>query len=291
MPRLTLDHLLIAVRDLDAATASYRRLLGRGPSWRGRHPTYGTANVLFRLDNCYLELIASAPDGADSPWRRALVERLDRAGEGLYAIAIGTDDIEASVARAREHGLAARDPQPGEGVDLDTGARREWCNARIDPATTRGAACFFIEHLSPPDALPPAPVEVDEGTHATAVDHTVVASSDIDASLALWRDGLGLDLRRTVDWPGGRRLHFLRLGDSILELAGEAEPERRGERDVLWGVSYRVGDVAKTVERLRAAGVDVSDARAGRAEGTAVADLKPGFSHDVRTLLIEKERR
>jgi hypothetical protein len=49
-----------------------------------------------------------------------------------------------------------------------------------------------------------------------------------------------------------------------------------------------VDDVARTVYRLRAGGIDVSDARTGRADGTAVADLKPGYSHDVRTLFIQK---
>jgi catechol 2,3-dioxygenase-like lactoylglutathione lyase family enzyme len=54
----TIDHAVIAVRDLDAASETYARLLGRRPSWRGSHPGAGTANVLFRLDNTYLEPLA-----------------------------------------------------------------------------------------------------------------------------------------------------------------------------------------------------------------------------------------
>ena len=64
-----------------------------------------------------------------------------------------------------------------------------------------------------------------------------------------------------------------------------------GDRDLLWGVAYRVDSVAQTVARLRADGIDVSDPRPGNALGTVVSDLKPGFSHDVRTLFIEKEAR
>ena len=306
---LTLDHLVIAVRDLDRATESYRALLGLAPSWRGRHPAYGTANVLFRLPDTYIELLA--PDdrlpspsgrgvGGEGPWLRALLSQLDRSGEGLYAIALGTDDIDRTVADARAHGLGASpersrraaDPAAGDGVDLQTGARRRWRNARIDAAGTRNVRLFFIQHLSPPDALPMAPPDAADAACPHAVDHTVVASSDLAAALALWRDTLGLDLRATVDFPppnGPRRLCFLRLGDSILELAGEREPRSPGERDLLWGVSYRAADVAACVERLRAEGLIVSDVRTGNAPGTLVADLRPGFSHDVRTLFIQKE--
>jgi catechol 2,3-dioxygenase-like lactoylglutathione lyase family enzyme len=297
MTPLTLDHIVIAVRDLDLATENYRRLLGRAASWRGRHPTYGTANVLFRLDNCYIELLAPTEDATDSPWQRSLCEHLDSAGEGLYALALGTEDVDATVAAVRERGLDALDPADGDGVDTDSGARREWRNARIPAEGTRGVPAFFIQHRSPPDALPDAVPFTNDG-YVTAVDHTVVASSDLPASLSLWRDTLGLDLRHTLERParegassGGRALHFLRLGYSILELAGETAPKRSGERDLLWGLAYRVDDVARTVERLRAEGVDISDLREGHAPDTIVADLKPGFSHDVRTLIIQKEAR
>jgi len=286
---LTLDHIVIAVRELGAATENYRRLLGRAPSWKGRHPTYGTANVLFRLDNSFVELLAPVEGSGVSVWHRALVDHLDAKGEGLYAIALGTDDVDAAVSSARESGLDVRDPAAGDGVDEQTGAGREWSNALIAPEATRGIRAFFIEHGSPADALPPAPAAADGGTLVTAVDHTVLVSSNLKATLALWHDTLGLDLRLTLDRGKGRRLHFLRLGDSILELAGEAEPERPGERDLLYGVAYRVGNVDHTVERLRADGVTVSDPRPGNAPGTVVADLKPGFSHDVRTIFIQKD--
>lgn len=304
MTSLTLDHLVIAVRDLDAAAASYQRLLGRKPSWRGRHPTYGTANVLFRLDNTYLELLAPG-DRSESSWPRALRNHLDTRGEGLYAIALGTDGVDAAVDAARRRGLEVQDPADGDGIDFTTGARREWRNARIDPASTRGVRAFFIEHRSASDALPVAEPVDGDGSFVSAVDHTVIAASDLAACLRVWHEALGLDLRLTLDGPIGRRLHFLRLGDSVLELAGAAEATPRGRDalaldpgplalagrgsgDALWGVAYRVANVGRAVERLRAEGVDVSDARAGNAPGTLVADLKPGFSHDVRTLLIEK---
>ncbi len=69
----SLDHVIVAVRDLDAATGVYSRLLGREPSWRGSHPELGTANTLFRLERSYLELLAPDPrEGEDSKTDHAL---------------------------------------------------------------------------------------------------------------------------------------------------------------------------------------------------------------------------
>jgi catechol 2,3-dioxygenase-like lactoylglutathione lyase family enzyme len=290
MTPLTLDHLVIAVRDLQSATNAYTTLLGLQPSWHGDHPTYGTANVLYRLPDTYIELIAPTPDtSVSSPWLQALRQKLDTTGEGLYAVALGSEDIEATVAVARDRGLTVSDPARGDGVDSRTGAHREWRNARIAPESTRQVLAFFIQHDSPSDALPLArPVE-GTATAVAGIDHLVLASSDLADTCRLWHETLGLDLRLTVDRPEGRRLQFLRLGASILELAGEAAPSRPGDRDLLWGVAYRVEDIGRTVDRLRASSVTVSDARIGNAPGTMVADLKPGFSHDVRTLYIQKD--
>ena len=81
----SLDHIVIAVRDLPAATDLYGRLLGRRPSWRGVHPGYGTANTLLRLDNTYLELLS--PSGAASstvmPLTRKKSSRIPQSGNFL----------------------------------------------------------------------------------------------------------------------------------------------------------------------------------------------------------------
>ena len=284
---LSLDHLVIAVRDLHAASQNYQRILGRRPSWTGRHPMYGTANVLFRIDNCYIELLAPTGQSEDSPWNRELNGRLDTIGEGLYAIAMGTSNIATTVQEIRAGGIDIADAADGDGVDEQTGARREWANARMPVKDTRGVPAFVIEHRSPADALPMAPSISPDGTAVHALDHTVIAYSNKEC-LKLWHETLRLDLRHTLDHKG-RSLHFLLLGESILELVGETDPKEPGERDILWGVAYRVKDVPATVERLRALGVGVSEPRDGNAPDTIVADLKRGFSNDVRTLLIQKE--
>jgi catechol 2,3-dioxygenase-like lactoylglutathione lyase family enzyme len=287
MSDLTLDHLVIAVRNLDAASAAYQLLLGRSPSWRGEHPGRGTANVLFRLDNCYLELIglSDQPLEAESVFLDRLRERLE-ASEGLFAVAMGTDDLDATVASVRARGIDAHDPVDGEGADAESGAHRQWRTADLPADQTRGVPLFFIQHRW--GELPQAAPAAESGAYVAAVDHTVVASPDVDAALLLWRDQLGLELRLSRDFPGGRRIHFLRLGESILELVGSTGVPAEGN-DALWGVAFRVGDIDKTVDRLRLEGVNVSDVRDGAAPNTRVADLKPGYSCDVRVLFIQED--
>jgi catechol 2,3-dioxygenase-like lactoylglutathione lyase family enzyme len=291
-----LDHVVIAVRDLESATASYRAILGLRPSWKSVHATYGTENVLFRLGNTYLELLAPAAQDEGVPeWSRVLRGHLEGEGEGLYALALGTRNLDVAVARARHLGLEVSDAGDGEGRDVDSGAHREWRNALIDPASTRGVRAFFIQHRSPADALPMAEPEGDGIGGAKRVDHVVIACPDLETSFALWTGSLGLQLAASRDFPErGTRLYFLRLGDLLLELAGrvgegdETEGEAQGASDSLWGVALEVDDVAAAVERVRAAGIGVRGPRPGRARGTLVADMDSKQTHGVRLLFIQK---
>ena len=54
-----LDHLIIAVSDLDEAEKNYKKIFGIDSVWRGEHKNLGTANVIFNFKNTYFELLAS----------------------------------------------------------------------------------------------------------------------------------------------------------------------------------------------------------------------------------------
>ena len=124
MSELTLDHVVIAVRDLDAATHDYTILLGREPSWRGEHPSYGTRNTLYRIDNTYVELLGLGAKKRGK-WAGELSRRLDQS-EGLYMLALGTIDVNATVREMRDAGLEVADPHDGNGIDQISGAQRRW---------------------------------------------------------------------------------------------------------------------------------------------------------------------
>ena len=42
-----LDHLIVAVEDLETAVANYQKLFGMNPVWSGEHKELGTSNALF----------------------------------------------------------------------------------------------------------------------------------------------------------------------------------------------------------------------------------------------------
>ncbi len=282
----TLDHLIVGVRDLDDATAAYRTLLGREPSWRGAHPAMGTANALFRVSNTYLELLAPAGPGGVAEMLKA---RLDAEGEGLAGFALGTADADACARGLRERGIAANDPQPGEGRDETTGAVRRWRNVMLPPSATRGVLVFAIQHDSPPDALPLAPAWADERAAVEGLDHLVVMSGDLDATRALYGDGFGIRLALDRTFPArNTRLLFFRVGGATLEVGGRPGPAEDPEAsDRLWGLAWRVLDVDAIQQRLAAAGCDVSAVRDGHKPGTRVCTLK-GTSAGVPTLLIQQ---
>lgn len=280
----TLDHVVVATRDLPAATARTCRLLARGPSWSGEHPAFGTANSLFRLENTYLELLAPVGPG---PVASAVEAHLAGAGEGLFALAFGTRDAEGCREAFAARGLEPGPVQRGVGRDVESGAWREWRSVVLPAARTRGLRLFAVEHRSPPELLPlVAPVAPPEAA-PHALDHVVVRSGDGDASRALFEDGLGLRLAldRRFEAFGFRGL-FFRVGGVTVEVAaalGAAAAD--GAADSLSGLAFAVRDVAAARERLAGQGFDVSAVRAGRKAGTRVCTVRDAPSA-VPTLLV-----
>ena len=85
-----LDHLIVAVKDIEEAESNYTKLFGNKPVWRGEHKELGTINSLYNFSNIYLELLATNGKGIGAD----LVERtLSENGEGLAGLVLGTDDI------------------------------------------------------------------------------------------------------------------------------------------------------------------------------------------------------
>jgi catechol 2,3-dioxygenase-like lactoylglutathione lyase family enzyme len=285
-----LDHVVLAVRDLDAARADYVALLGRDPSWHGRHPSFGTCNVLFRLANTYLELLA--PDVPGGPLADVVSAALHDRAERPFALALGVADVARAVDDARARGLSVGNAAPGEGSDDATGAVRTWRSAFVDPATVRGVRLMLIEHTTPPDALPPSPLASSPDGACDAIDHVVLFTEDLDASLAVWTDRVGLRVAWRHDFPArSTRNAGLALGDAIVELIESTDRRTdgapSGRPDVFWGVAYRVRDASAAVARLGAARLDADAPRDGLLPGTRVATVR---WPRTATLLLEHAR-
>jgi catechol 2,3-dioxygenase-like lactoylglutathione lyase family enzyme len=324
-----LDHVILAVGDLEAATRSYARLLGRSPSWRGEHPGAGSVNALFRLENITLELLAPAGEG---PVGAAVCAWLSARGEGPLGLAFGTDDAETCRGWLAARGLDPGAVEKGMGRDVDSGAFREWLRVPIPLTRTRGVPIFAIERLSAEALLPSAAALGDEAAAVHALDHAVVRTADPEAARALYGEALGLRLaldREFAQW--GVRLLFFRVGGVTVELAAalpgatvypthpegaeapasrepreggagagapagsdtQRGPEARAVReggDRLWGLSWRVRDADGARARLASAGFSVSEVRPGRRPGTRVFGVRDG-THGVPTLVLEPEAR
>jgi len=281
-----LDHAIVAVRDLAAGARTYTALLGRGPSWRGEHPALGTANVLYRLDNTYLELLSPQREGDLAENLRA---QLGEKGDGLLGLAFGTQDADACREALAERGLHPAAPRKGLGRDRDSGAVREFLSVLLPPDESRGVLLFAIQHLSPPDLLPPAGLAAPAAGAVTGVDHVVVRTSDAEAAKQLYGRKLGIRLaldRSFEQW--GARLLFFRIGGLTIEIAASlGEEVESGAADDLWGMAYRVPDADAARERLAREGFDVSEVRRGRKPGTRVLTVRSG-THGVATLCLEQ---
>ena len=94
-----IDHVGIAVRDLDAAVARYRTAFGVEPVHRERVQDQGVEEALFPTGISFIQLVAAL--GPDTPVGRFLEVH----GPGLHHIAYRVDDIEDALERLRVAGL------------------------------------------------------------------------------------------------------------------------------------------------------------------------------------------
>jgi len=109
-----IDHLVLAVADLDAAAARYEAM-GFTVGRRNRHP-WGTENRIIQLSGCFIELIA-AGEGRSSPPTSGhfdfgfFVRRfLSRHGEGFAMLALESRDAEADRATFDAAGIGGFEP-------------------------------------------------------------------------------------------------------------------------------------------------------------------------------------
>lgn len=121
------------------------------------------------------------------------------------------------------------------------------------------------------------------------LDHIGVAVKDLEATLAFYRDGLGLEVEMSEDVPSERvRAHFVPVGTARLELLEATAPgspiatyiDRRGPG--LHHLTLRVDDIRAALARLKAHGARLIDEepRAG-AEGSLVAFVHPASTGGV----------
>ncbi|HWC71417.1 MAG TPA: methylmalonyl-CoA epimerase [Actinomycetota bacterium] len=103
------DHVGIAVADLGAAVAEYRRLLGVEPAHRELVPDQGVEEVLFAVGSSYIQLLGAL--GPETPVGRSLATR----GPGVHHIAYRVRDVAAALEHLRASGAQLVDDAPRQG--------------------------------------------------------------------------------------------------------------------------------------------------------------------------------
>ena len=274
----SLDHLIIAVKDINEAEENYRKIFGIEPVWKGEHKALGTSNVIFNFKNTYCELLSANGDGIGA----SLVNNaIEENGDGLIGLVFGTNNAEESFSKLKKLGYLITEPSEGEGVDTKTKKIRKWKNLFLPPELSRGIFTFLIEHTE--GALPS--LDKYPSDSVNKLDHVVINTNDADGFINIYRDifNIRLALDKVIEhWKS--RMLFFRLNKTTIEVI-----ERKNEdtsQDSLWGLAWEVESIEETHKRLTDEGIDVSPIKDGLKENTLVATIK-SHTHNVPTLLIE----
>jgi methylmalonyl-CoA epimerase len=162
--KATLDHIGIAVKNLDEALAFYRDALGLEIAETEEVLSQRVRAHFIPVGEANLELLeATAPE---SP----IARYVDKRGPGIHHITLRVDDIHAAVARLKSRGVRLIDEQPRPGAEGST-------IAFVHPSAAHGV---LVELKQPapagtqhpaqgtqraaPGTMPPAPGPAHEGT-------------------------------------------------------------------------------------------------------------------------------
>jgi len=127
-----IDHIGVAVEDLDAAIALYREGFAMGEQHRETVAEFGVEAVLLEIGDGHVELLK--PTDPDS----GVAKFLDRNGPGIHHVAYQTDDIDSALAAVREAGMTLIDEQPRIGI-------RQSRVAFLHPKSTGGVLTELVE--------------------------------------------------------------------------------------------------------------------------------------------------
>jgi methylmalonyl-CoA epimerase len=105
-----IDHVGIAVADLERAVAAYSRLAGTGPSHRSVVEADGIEAVMFEVGESRIELLGATRDDS------RISNFLARRGGGLHHVAYGVADVQATLDHYAALGLQPIDACPRKGA-------------------------------------------------------------------------------------------------------------------------------------------------------------------------------
>ncbi len=130
-----IEHIGIAVRDLEAANTLYEKLLGVAPYKQEAVASESVITSFFRTGDQKIELLASTD--AQGPIGKFIAKR----GEGIHHIAFEVADIQAELKRLEAEGFQLIHTKPKKGAD------NKWV-AFIHPKSTNGVLVELCQEMN-----------------------------------------------------------------------------------------------------------------------------------------------
>jgi methylmalonyl-CoA/ethylmalonyl-CoA epimerase len=127
-----IDHIGVAVEDIDAALALYRDSFGMELAHRETVESQGVEAVLLDVGDGHVELLA--PLGPDTPVGKYMAKN----GAGLHHVAYAVDDIDAALVNIAAAGIQLIDSEPRVGI-------RDSRVAFLHPRSTGGVLTEIVE--------------------------------------------------------------------------------------------------------------------------------------------------
>ena len=106
-----IEHIGIAVKDLDAANKTYKAVLGAEHYKTEVVESEGVSTSFFKIGESKIELLAAT--NPESP----VAKFIEKRGEGIHHIAFYVDDIHTEIERLKGEGFTLLNEQPKPGAD------------------------------------------------------------------------------------------------------------------------------------------------------------------------------
>jgi methylmalonyl-CoA/ethylmalonyl-CoA epimerase len=106
-----LEHIGIAVKDLDASEKLFTALLGVAPYKREAVESEGVITSFFKVGNVKIELLAAT--GPES----TIAKFIDKKGEGIHHLAFETEGISEQLTHLKSTGFELIHEKPKDGAD------------------------------------------------------------------------------------------------------------------------------------------------------------------------------
>lgn len=107
----SIEHIGIAVKDLEAAKKTYKAILGSENYKTETVESEGVKTSFFRIGESKIELLAAT--GPDSP----IAKFLEKRGEGIHHIALNVSNIQEEIHRLKKEGFLLLNESPKPGAD------------------------------------------------------------------------------------------------------------------------------------------------------------------------------